>query len=206
MLLITAKLPRSSYYYHLKHLNEPEKHDQERDEIRKICSENKGRYGYRRVTLELRHRGFQTNHKLVMKLMKQAHLTCMLREKKYRSYRGEVGKMAPNLLKRDFRAEKPNSKWTTDITEFNYWDRNYIFPRYWTCSMERSLAIPYQTARPFIRSLKCCKMPFRRSLTTPFDPSFRPGLAIPDAKYQKMLKERGSGKVCPERVTVTTTV
>jgi transposase InsO family protein len=53
-----------------------------------------------------------------MKLMQQAHLTCKLREKKYRSYRGQIGKVAPNLLKRDFRAAKPNSKWTTDITEF----------------------------------------------------------------------------------------
>ncbi len=53
-----------------------------------------------------------------MKLMKQAHLTCMLREKKYRSYRGDVGKIAPNLLKRDFKAMKPNLKWTTDTTEF----------------------------------------------------------------------------------------
>jgi transposase InsO family protein len=54
-----------------------------------------------------------------MKLMKQEHLTCMLREKKYyRSWRGKVGRVAPNLLKRDFRAEKPNQKWATDITEF----------------------------------------------------------------------------------------
>ena len=53
-----------------------------------------------------------------MKLMKQAHLTCMLRKKKYRSYRGEVGKIAHNLLNRDFKAVRPNSKWTTDITEF----------------------------------------------------------------------------------------
>lgn len=118
MLLIIAKVPRSSYYYHLKHIADPEQHIGERDEIRKICSEHKGRYGYRRVTIELRHRGFQTNHKLVMKLMQQAHLTCMLREKKYRSYRGQLGKVAPNLLKRDFRATKPYSKWTTDITEF----------------------------------------------------------------------------------------
>ncbi len=117
-LLITAKLPRSSYYYHLGHLCEPEKHSSEQEAIKQICVENKGRYGYRRVTLELHHRGFQTNHKLVMKLMKQANLTCMLREKKYHSYRGEVGKIAPNLLKRDFKALRPNSKWTTDITEF----------------------------------------------------------------------------------------
>jgi putative transposase len=50
--------------------------------------------------------------------MKQYHLTCKLREKKYRSYRGEVGKVAPNLLKRDFKANIPNLKWTTDVTEF----------------------------------------------------------------------------------------
>lgn len=118
MLLIIAKVPRSSYYYHLSHFGKPEKHRSEQGAIKQICVENKGRYGYRRVTLELRHRGFQTNHKLVMKLMKQAHLTCMLREKKYHSYRGEVGKIAPNLLKRDFKAVRPNSKWTTDITEF----------------------------------------------------------------------------------------
>jgi putative transposase len=66
----------------------------------------------------LHHRGFQTNHKLVMKLMKQARLTCTLREKKYHSYRGKVGKIASNLLKRNFKAVRPNSKWTTDITEF----------------------------------------------------------------------------------------
>ena len=117
-LLKTAKLPKSSFYYHLGHLCELEKHSREQDTIKLICAENKGRYGYRRVTLELHHRGFSTNHKLVMKFMKQAHLTCMLREKKYHSYRGKVGKIAPNLLKRDFKAGKPNSKWATDITEF----------------------------------------------------------------------------------------
>jgi putative transposase len=117
-LLITAKVPRSSYYYHLGHVCEPDKHSDEQEAIKQICVENKGRYGYRRVTLEMHHRGFKANHKLVMKLMKQAHLTCMLREKKYHAYRGKVGKIAPNLLKRDFRAVRPNSKWTTDITEF----------------------------------------------------------------------------------------
>jgi putative transposase len=91
----------------------------ERSEIRKICIENEGRYGYRRVTLELHNRGFQTNHKLVMKLMAYEHLACRLRAKKYRSYRGQLGKVARNLLKRDFKAEKPNMKWVTDVTEFN---------------------------------------------------------------------------------------
>ena len=117
-LLQIAHLPRSSYYYHAAHLPRAKKHVPERDAICKICAEHKGRYGYRRVTLTLRHRGYQTNHKLVMKLMREEHLSCMLRPKRYRSYRGEVGKVAPNRLNRRFKAVQPNTKWTTDITEF----------------------------------------------------------------------------------------
>lgn len=129
MLLIIANVPRSTYYYHLKHTAEPEKHTSERAEIRTICQAHKGRYGYRRVTLELRQRGYPTNHKLVMKLMKQEHLTCLLREKKYHSYRGQVGKKAPNLLKRDFKAKQPNMKWATDITEFKVFGQKlYLSP------------------------------------------------------------------------------
>jgi putative transposase len=118
MLLQIAYLPRSSYYYHAARLPRPENHVQEREAIRKICAEHKGRYGYRRVTLTLRQWGHQTNHKLVMKLMREEHLSCVLRPKRYRSYRGEIGRMAPNRLNRRFTAVKPNSKWTTDITEF----------------------------------------------------------------------------------------
>jgi transposase InsO family protein len=86
--------------------------------IRQICTEHKGRYGYRRVTLALHQRGYATNHKLVLKLMAQEHVTCKLRRKKYRSYRGEVGRLAPDLLKRNFKAAQPNLKWVTDITQF----------------------------------------------------------------------------------------
>jgi putative transposase len=117
-LLQIAHIPRSSYYYHAARLPGLEKHVPERQAIRKICGEHKGRYGYRRVTLTLRQRGYPTNHKLVMKLMREEHLSCMLRPKKYRSYRGEIGKVAPNRLNRHFRAEQPNTKWATDITEF----------------------------------------------------------------------------------------
>jgi putative transposase len=117
-LLQIANLPRSSYYYHASRLPRPEKHISEREVIRQICTEHKGRYGYRRVTLALRHRGYRTNHKLVMKLMREEHLSCVLRAKKYRSYRGEIGKAAPNRLNRHFKAVQANTKWTTDVTEF----------------------------------------------------------------------------------------
>ena len=69
---------------------------------------------------ELRNRGLHHNHKLVMKLMHQMGLSSKVRMKKYRSYKGEVGKIAPNLLERNFYAEKPNQKWVTDVTEFKY--------------------------------------------------------------------------------------
>ena len=88
-------------------------------EIVAIYHENKGRYGYRRITAELRNRGFRINHKTVQRLMKLLGLVCRVRVKKYRSYKGEVGKIAPNLLQRDFYAEKPNQKWVTDVTEFS---------------------------------------------------------------------------------------
>jgi len=88
-----------------------------------------GRYGYRRITLELRNRGHNINHKTVLKLMKQDGLQAIVRKKKYRSYRGAIGKAAPNLINRDFKANKPNEKWATDVTEFSLFGvRLYLSP------------------------------------------------------------------------------
>ena len=56
-------------------------------------------------------------------------MVCRVRMKKYRSYKGEVGKIAPNLLNRDFHAEKPNQKWVTDVTEFSlFGEKLYLSP------------------------------------------------------------------------------
>ena len=130
-----AGLPRSTYYYYTKKQKEPDKYAELREEICAIVAENKGRYGYRRVTQELQNRGFHYNHKLVMKLMKQMDLSSKVRMKKYRSYKGEVGKIAPNLLERDFRAEKPNQKWVTDVTEFSlFGEKLYLSPILDLCS------------------------------------------------------------------------
>ena len=86
--------------------------------------------------MELRNRGYQINHKTVQRLMKTVQrlmkilgLKCMVRMKKYRSYKGQVGKIAPNLLQRNFKAEKSNQKWTTDITEFSlFGTKLYLSP------------------------------------------------------------------------------
>ena len=52
-----------------------------------------------------------------------------MRINKYHSYKGEVGKIAPNLLNRDFYAQKPNEKWVTDVTEFSLFGKKlYLSP------------------------------------------------------------------------------
>lgn len=122
-------MPRSTYYYYVKKAKQPDKYKEIKEEISKIFHENQGRYGYRRITMELRNRGFCINHKTVQKLMKKLNLKCMVRMKKYRSYKGEIGKIAPNLINRDFKAAAPNRKWTTDITEFSlFGEKVYLSP------------------------------------------------------------------------------
>ena len=61
--------------------------------------------------------------------MKELKLECKVRMKKYRSYKGEVGKIAPNLLERDFSTTAPNQKWVTDVTEFALFGKKiYLSP------------------------------------------------------------------------------
>lgn len=128
-LLSIAQLSRATFYYYLKKSKQPDKYKEAKDNITAIYYENKGRYGYRRITMELHNRGISLNHKTVQRLMKELGLVCRVRMKKYRSYKGEVGKIAPNLLNRNFATEKPNEKWVTDVTEFNlFGEKMYLSP------------------------------------------------------------------------------
>ena len=97
ILLKIIKLARSTYYYHLKQLNLEDKNQAVKNEIETIYNEHKGNYGYRRITLELRNRGFVVNQKKVQRLMKLLGLSSQIRRKhKYSSYQGEVGKKRDN--------------------------------------------------------------------------------------------------------------
>ena len=119
ILLNIIKLARSTYYYHLKQLNQVDKDQAIKVEIQAIYDEHKGNYGYRRMTLELRNRGFVVNHKKVQRLVRVLALTARIRRKrKYSSYQGEIGKKADNLIQRQFEAAKPMEKCYTDVTEF----------------------------------------------------------------------------------------
>ncbi|HEL1037798.1 TPA: IS3 family transposase, partial [Streptococcus equi subsp. zooepidemicus] len=120
ILLDILNLSRSTYYYHLKRLAQKDKDSDLKETIQDIYAEHKGRYGYRRVHLELKNRGLYVNHKKVQRLMTELGLKARIRAKRrYNSYKGEVGKKADNLIKRQFKATQPLQKCYTDVTEFS---------------------------------------------------------------------------------------
>lgn len=117
-LLEVADLARSTYYYQAKVLGASDKFASLKTSIQSIQERHHGRYGYRRVTAALRTIGHKANSKTVRRLMADLSLKCTVRAKKYRSYRGQAGVAAPNILNRQFTADQPNTKWVTDVTEF----------------------------------------------------------------------------------------
>jgi putative transposase len=119
MLLKVAPMARSSFYYYQKTAKSADKYLEVKNRIKSLYHQHKGRFGYRRVYLVLRQEGFVINHKTVLRLMKTLQLKSIIRVKKYRSYRGEQGRIVPNILARNFKAQAPNQKWATDVTEFN---------------------------------------------------------------------------------------
>lgn len=110
-------MARSTFYYHLKNSKKKDKYREEKEMIYAIFHKHKGRYGYRRITLELRNRNRLINHKTVKKLMDELELKSEVRKVRYRSYKGEVGKTAPNIIDRDFVADRPYQKLATDVTQ-----------------------------------------------------------------------------------------
>lgn len=122
-------MARSTFYYQLNQSKKTDKHQEAKKDILRVYQSHHGRMGYRRIKLELRNEGRIINHKTVLKLMRELNIRSLVRVKKYRSYRGESGKVAPNLLNRNFKAAFPDQKWATDITEFKVSDKKlYLSP------------------------------------------------------------------------------
>ena len=173
-------------------MQKDDKYASVKEEIAAIYHENKGRYGYRRITAELRKRKFSLNHKTVQRLMKELGLVCRVRMKKYRSYKGEVGKIAPNLLNRDFYADKPNQKWVTDVTEFSLFGQKlYLSP---ILDLHSSDLVSYTISdRPVLSMVTTmlneafAKIPDRTNLVLHSDQ----GWQYQHRQYQRMLREKG---------------
>lgn len=124
--------------------------------------------------------------------MKELNIVCRVRMKKYRSYKGEVGKIAPDLLKRDFEEAVPNKKWVTDVTEFNLFGQKlYLSPILDLCSQD-------------IVSYTISDRPVLSMVTTMLDSAFGKipngtnlilhsdqGWHYQNKKYQRKLKMKG---------------
>ena len=118
-MLKLSGIARSTYYYHLKQ-GDRDKYEHLKHKILEIFKKHRSRYGYRRITDELHKTGYTINHKTVQKLMRELGLKAkQSKNGKYHSYKGTVGKVADNIIKRDFKANKPFEKLATDVTQFN---------------------------------------------------------------------------------------
>ena len=192
LLLVIAQIPRATYYYNAKHQAEPDKYSRAKEEIAAIYYENKGRYGYRRITTTLHKRGYIINHKTVQRLMKELSLICQVRMKKYKSYKGEVGKIARNLLERNFEAAKPNQKWVTDVTEFSLFGQKlYLSPILDLCSRDIvSYTISDKPVLSMVTEMLSKafeKLPNKINLILHSDQ----GWQYQHKHYQQMLKDKG---------------
>ena len=113
--------------------------------MKAIYDFHEGRYGYRRMTDALRKLGERINHKTVQRLMGELGLKSLVKIKKYVSYKGEVGRVAPNILKRRFKTKRTHHKLVTDITEFELAGRKlYLSP---VMDLNNGEIIAYETAR-----------------------------------------------------------
>ena len=185
-------MARSSYYYHQKG-SELDKYTEIKRVISEVYNRHKGRYGYRRIKDELQKKEIFLNHKTVLKLMVELGIRSVIRKKrKYNSYKGEEGKIAPNILKREFKAEKPQQKWVTDVTEFRVGNKKlYLSP---IMDLYNQEIISYEISeRPvFTQVMKMVNKAFRKipnktSLILHSDQGWQYQMK----KYQKRLEKKG---------------
>ena len=110
------EVSRSGYYDFVKRIDKPEQDTELANEIR-ICQRSADNtYGYRRVWLWLEHRKIHRNPKTVLRVMKKYGLLSEIRRRRKWVNLGQQLHRYDNLLKRQFRADRPNTKWVTDIS------------------------------------------------------------------------------------------
>jgi transposase InsO family protein len=192
LLLNQTNMARSSYYYHEKASQLTDKYKEIKEQIKKIYYHHKGRFGYRRITSELQKKGVKINHKTVLRLMKVIGIKSLIRVKKYKSYKGEQGKIAPNILNREFKSTQPNRKWATDVTEFSLSGKKlYLSP---IIDLFNGEIISYDLSeRPDFKQITTMlkksfrKIPKNTNLILHSDQGWQYQMK----QYQKILKEKG---------------
>lgn len=130
MLLEFAGISKQIYLYNVEHMDDKDNKDREiEEEILKIFKRNYEKYGIPRMTIELNNRGYHINHKRVERLMNKLNIKARSKHRKYRSYKGEVGRIADNVINRDFATTTFYEKVGTDVTVFiGTFGRLYLSP------------------------------------------------------------------------------
>jgi putative transposase len=191
-LLVFAGLARSTFYYQLKIRQASDKNQQLKDTIRSVFARHKGRYGYRRVTAAIRQTGKAVNHKTVQRLMTVLGLKSLVRPKRYRSFKGEIGQAAPHELQRKFHAAGANQKWLTDVTEFNVaGEKLYLSP---VMDLYNGEIVAFETARrPAFDMVNSMLKKALRKLEPHDKPMLHSdqGWQYRMPAYQRMLREHG---------------
>lgn len=193
ILLDIAKLASSTYYYHHHRPDRPDPQAAVKTAIRDVFRQAKGRYGHRRVHACLVRDGWRVAKKTVLRLMRALGLTCQVRRRRYRSYRGEMGTVAPNRLDRNFTATAPNQKWVTDLTEFrvgeakvylapvmDLFDRQIIA---WSLATSPTVDLTNSALRPALATVAQGQTPLVHS---------DQGLHFQHASWQTLLTQAGA--------------
>lgn len=119
-LLQLFNISKSSYFYQHHANQKDDKYKGTRTMIREIFMDSGNTYGYRRIHAAIKKNNIVISEKVIRRLMKEENLEIKkVRIRKYSSYKGEISPAVPNLIQRNFHADKPNQKWLTDITEFH---------------------------------------------------------------------------------------
>ena len=88
--------------------------------LKKLRMAKSSYYGYRRIKVILNREGYVLSEKVIRRIMRENGLLVKCRSsRKYCSYKGEISPEVPNVIQRNFKADKPNQKWLTDVTEFS---------------------------------------------------------------------------------------
>lgn len=174
VLLVVAGLARSTFFYHQARLDQPDLRAGLKTAITEAFEQSRGRYGHRRIHIMLTRAGWQVAKKTVLTLMNVLGLVCKVRRpRRYRSWLGQPGAVAENVLNRQFSAEAPDMKWVTDVTEFRVGDRKvYLSPVIdlfdrsvvaYSCGVSPSLELTNSSLREAIATLPAGAAPLVHS-------------------------------------------
>ena len=216
-ILAVVGIPKATYMYWQKRFDRENPDCRIEEKIMEVHEANRD-YGYRRVYGELRNQGILVNKKKVQRIMQRRNLqvTSFTRKgRKYSSYKGRVGTIAPNRIKRRFHTHIPHQKITTDTTEFKYYEvdskghmtmhKLYLDPFMDMCSGE-ILSFGIDRHPSAVNVMSALNKAIEVTADCPYRRTFHSdqGWAYQMKAYANRLKEERIFRVCHGKATVMT--